>query len=138
MFAADITYAWYNTLFLKHFTWMESRFIYAVATSLFCNDLWMNYQKQSPKGVLKHFAKFSWKHQGQSLFFNKVGGLRPATLLKKRLWYSCFPVNFAKFLRISFFIEPTSNDYFWIICSSSQLTFKLFLLNSLRIVVWRK
>ena len=25
--------------------------------------------------------------------------LRPATLLKKRLWYRCFPVNFAKFLR---------------------------------------
>ena len=24
---------------------------------------------------------------------------RPATLLKKRLWHSCFPVNFAKFLR---------------------------------------
>ena len=23
----------------------------------------------------------------------------PATLLKKRLWYKCFPVNFAKFQR---------------------------------------
>ena len=27
------------------------------------------------------------------------GGLRPTTLLKKRLWYRCFPVNFVKFLR---------------------------------------
>ena len=26
-------------------------------------------------------------------------GLRSATLLKKRLWHKCFPVNFAKFLR---------------------------------------
>ena len=26
-----------------------------------------------------------------------------ATLLKKRLWHRCFPVNFAKFLRRSFF-----------------------------------
>ena len=25
-------------------------------------------------------------------------GLRPATLLKERLWHRCFPVNFAKFL----------------------------------------
>ena len=25
--------------------------------------------------------------------------LMPATLLKKRLWHRCFPVNFAKFLR---------------------------------------
>ena len=30
--------------------------------------------------------------------FNKAAGLRPATLLKKRLWHRCFPVNFAKFL----------------------------------------
>ena len=32
-------------------------------------------------------------------------GLRPATLLKKRLWHKCFPVNFAKFLRTPFFTE---------------------------------
>ena len=35
----------------------------------------------------------------QSLLFNKVAGLRPATLLKKRLRNRCFPVNFSKFLR---------------------------------------
>ena len=38
-------------------------------------------------------------------FFNKVAGLRRATLLKKSLWHWCFPVNFAKFLRTSFFKE---------------------------------
>ena len=35
------------------------------------------------KGVLRNFAKFTGKHLCQSLFFNKVAGLRPATLLKK-------------------------------------------------------
>ena len=32
---------------------------------------------------------------------------RPGTcnFIKKRLWHRCFPVNFAKFLRISFFKE---------------------------------
>ena len=50
------------------------------------------------KGVLRNYAKFVGKHLCQSLFFNKVAGL-PATLLKKRLWHRCFPVNFAKFLR---------------------------------------
>ena len=35
--------------------------------------------------------------------FNKVAYLRPVTLLKKRLWHRCFPVNFAKFLRTPFF-----------------------------------
>ena len=30
---------------------------------------------------------------------------RPGTLLKKRLWHMCFPVNYAKFLRTPFFTE---------------------------------
>ena len=55
------------------------------------------------KGVLRNFTKFTVKHMCQSLFFNKVAGLRPATLLKKRLWHRCFPVNFVKFLRTFFF-----------------------------------
>ena len=37
------------------------------------------------KGAPKNFAKFTGKHLCQSLLFNKVTGLRPATLLKKRL-----------------------------------------------------
>ena len=57
------------------------------------------------KGVLRNFPKFTGKHLCQSLIFNKVAGLRPATLLKKRLWYRRFPVNFVKFLRTLFFIE---------------------------------
>ena len=55
------------------------------------------------KGVLRNFVKFTGKHPCQSLFFNKVAS--PATLLKKRLWHSCFPVNFAEFLRTPFLTE---------------------------------
>ena len=44
------------------------------------------------KGAFKNFAKFTGKHLCQSLFFNKVAGLR----------HRCFPVNFAKFLRTPF------------------------------------
>ena len=54
------------------------------------------------KGVFENFRKFIGKHLCQSLFFNKVAGLRPATLLKKRLWHMCFTVNFVKFLRTPF------------------------------------
>ena len=49
------------------------------------------------KCVLRSFAKFTGKHLCQSL--------RPATLLKKRLWHKCFPVNFATFLRTYFLTE---------------------------------
>ena len=45
-------------------------------------------------------TKFTGKCLWQSLFFNKVAGLRP--LLKRRLWYRCFPGNFAKVLRTPF------------------------------------
>ena len=51
--------------------------------------------------AMPHFYtpwKFTGKHLCQSLFFNKVAGLRP--LLKN--WHRCFPVNFAKFLRTPF------------------------------------
>ena len=58
-----------------------------------------------PASILKHFAIFTGKHLCQSLFFNKVESLRPATLYKRRLWHSCCPVNFAKFVRTSFFAE---------------------------------
>ena len=56
--------------------------------------------------VLKNFGKFTGKHMCQRpLFYSKVAVLRPATLLKKRLWHRCFPVNFARFLGTSFFAE---------------------------------
>ena len=57
------------------------------------------------KGVQRNFTKFTGKHLCLSLFFNKVAGLRSATLLKKRLRRRCFPVNFVKFLRATFYKE---------------------------------
>ena len=57
------------------------------------------------KGVLKNFVKFTEKHLYQTPYPNKVAGLRPATLLKKRIWHRCFSVNFAIFLRTPFSTE---------------------------------
>ena len=55
------------------------------------------------KFVFRNFPKFTGICLCQSLFFKKRDSrLRPATLLKKSLWHRCFPVNFAKFLRITF------------------------------------
>ena len=56
------------------------------------------------KGVLKSLTKFTGKHLCQSPVFNKNADLRNATLLKKRLWHSYFPVNFVKFLWTPFCI----------------------------------
>ena len=54
------------------------------------------------KDVLRNFAKSTVKHLCQILFFDKVAGLRLATLFKKRLWYRFFPENCVKFLRTPF------------------------------------
>ena len=51
-------------------------------------------------GVL---TKFIGKLQCWILFFNKVAGRKPETILKKRLQHKYFPLNFAKILRIPFF-----------------------------------
>ena len=59
------------------------------------------------KVILINFASFTGKHLCHSLFFNKVAGLRSLTLLKKRLWHRCFPVNVAKFLKTPF-LQNTS------------------------------
>ena len=46
------------------------------------------------KGALRNFAKLTVKHLCQSLFLNNS--------IKKETLAQCFPVNFAKFLRIPF------------------------------------
>ena len=87
---------------------------------MFLPTLRSSHQRSSVrKGILRNFAKFTGKQPWQSLFFNKVGGLRPTILLKQMLWHRCFPVNFVKCLRASFFIE--SCDCFWTFCVEKDL-----------------
>ena len=61
----------------------------------------MNVQKQPSEAFYKKmcswkFHKIHRKTPVPEAFFNKVAGLRPATLLKKRFGYRCFPANFVK------------------------------------------
>ena len=63
-------------------------------------------------------------------------GLRPSTLLKKRLWRKCFLVNFAIFLRTSFFkrtpsVAPAADfDYNFITWRSFFVWFGCLVVNS--------
>ena len=67
---------------------------------LFSRQLWTAgiiynlyyFEKQSPakKGVLKNFTKFKGKHLCQSLFFNKVEGLRPAYVTLAQVFFCEF------------------------------------------------
>ena len=63
--------------------------------------------------VIKTYSFVSPEAATRGVLYEKVfleisrSCLRPATLLKKRLWHKCFPVNFVKFLRRSF-LQSTS------------------------------
>ena len=61
------------------------------------------------KGILRNFAEFTGKHLCQSLFLIKF--IRPATLLKKRLWYKCFPMNLAKVPIIPFLLKSSGGCF---------------------------
>ena len=72
------------------------------------------------KGVLGSFTKFTGKHLSQSVFFKS---LRPGTLLKKRLWHRCFPVNFVKVLITLFWTTASGVMMIWGI----ELVFYVFI-----------
>ena len=124
----------------EHQKWVLSRNYILSLSLFFVYDSISNYRSSCPevfckRGILRNFTKFTGIHPRQSLFFNKVTGLRPvlrnftnftgkqpcqilfynkvpglrpATLLKKRLLDRCFPVIFVKFLRTPFYTEHLS------------------------------
>ena len=102
-------------------------------------ECYCTFQKQPSevfykKDVLRYFTEFTGKHLCQSFFFNKVAGLRLTTLLKKRLWYRCFPVNFVKFLRTRF-LQNTSGRLLLTLVPPSGLGLGLQLVSS-RVSSW--
>ena len=63
--------------------------------------------RSSRPEVFVEISQNSQENTCARVFFNKVARLRPVTLLKKRLWHRCFPVNFAKFLRTPFLLNTS-------------------------------
>ena len=70
----------------------------------------------TPNKILRRDTISIWTHEVTSEDESKMlrnrssrpVGLRPTTLLKKRFWHKCFPVNFVKFLR-----TPFSTEHLW-------------------------
>ena len=88
------------------------------------------------KNVFLEMSQNLQKNICARVFFNKVAGLRPATLFKKRLWHKCFPGNFAKFLRTPF-LQNTSDRMllcrFHLLAEFCKLRFLSILLSFLKI-----
>ena len=76
--------------FLQFLDVYISQWLFAINESPLYSQVSFDCEKQPPevfckKGVLRNFVKFTEKQLSQSIFFNKVGRLRPATLLIKTL-----------------------------------------------------
>ena len=94
-----------NPFLQKADAWLRSK-LFLICYNAKLSTKWYSFLRQPPevfyvKSVLRNFTKFT--------------GLRPATLLKKRLWRRCFPVNFANILITPFFTEHlwTSASELW-------------------------
>ena len=69
-------------------------------------------QRCSVKKVFLEISQNSQENTCARVSFSIKFQAAPATLLKKRVWYRCFPVNFAKFL-INFFYRTPLGDCFY-------------------------
>ena len=85
------------------------------------------------KDALKESRKFTGEHLRVS-FLIKLR-LRPKTLIKKRSWHRCSPVNFVKLLR-TLLLQNTSGGYFCVrsfySCLRNKLNARHFLYMSLK------
>ena len=63
---------------------------------------WLKVVQSQKKNMLDWLSRTMASSCRSSHRRCSVKSLRPATLLKKRLWHRCFLVSFVKFLRISF------------------------------------
>ena len=70
------------------------------------------------------FLKIYKKAPVPDSFFNKVPGLKPANLLKKRLWHRWFPLNFAKILRRPISWNTSGGCFYFLFCRPVKMTYK--------------
>ena len=66
---------------------------------------WARETSLRPLFICRKKLYIRWKHVLCTLVLIYFDSSRLGLTKKKRLWHRCFPVNFAKFLKISFFTE---------------------------------
>ena len=89
------------------------------------------------------FRKIHWKTPVPEFFWIKlqVSGPRFATLFEKRLWHSCFPVNFWEIFKNIFFIEhlrATASEIWFEIQSPWDCVIKLHDNRLFKALLWIK
>ena len=72
-----------KSLFNEAAGFLKAQVFFFVNITKFFRKPFLENLTATVEDVLRNFAKYTGKHLCQSLFFNKVAGQRPATLLKR-------------------------------------------------------
>ena len=99
------SYEWNLIVWTNWIIFHNTRFApWNISTLFFRNKIF--------KGVKETFHRISRPLEIlQNSQEDTFSGLSTATLLKKRLWHRCFPVNFAKLLRTPFYRTPLDDCF---------------------------
>ena len=121
VFVAVFNY--FSLLQSLHFLWLVgqlcSLFFRSSVTVIifFISGLRSSHRRCSVKKAFLEISQNSQENTCARASFLIKLQVAPATLLKKKLWDRCFPVNYAKFLRTSFFYRTppvaASDDFWW-------------------------
>ena len=88
--------------FLRNVFWTFFQSIFSNSSGVFNTITFVALMLKAGILTLCHAKMYFLPESFLEVAIFRSSRLRPATLLKKRLWHRCFLVNFAKFLRIPF------------------------------------
>ena len=91
----SFTMVWYY----NESNWLTPQLVRILVIGLFTSN---RPEVSCKKGVLKNFAKFTWKHLCQSLVFNKVS--EACNFIKKKALAQVFSYEFCEVFKNTFFI----------------------------------
>ena len=86
-----------TSIFLKVFPHFQDSYVHS-----YVSITRSSYRKCSSKKVFLKICQNSQENTCVGIFFNKVAGLRSATLLKKRLWHRLFSCEFWQIYKNTF------------------------------------
>ena len=90
------------------------------------------FLQNSRKGVLKHFAKFTGKHQCRSFLFNKVAG-QTSIFIKKETLVQVFSCEFSEIFKNLFLIE-----HFWWLLVTTEAILSINFAGYENVFSWKK
>ena len=113
MYMFLLNFFWWDNVSIS---WCNIRYLGSLKVAIRKQGNWCYYQSLA-KGNANFNLKSCYRRSHQ----------RPATFLKKWLWYRCFPVNFVKFLKTTF-LQNTSEQLLlllsrWVICINYNIQF---------------